>query len=245
MRASQFKSRQRGISFIGLLFVAVVLACVGVVAAQVVPDADRVPGDRSRPRNKAKEGTTVPEVRAIFDRAAGHRRLQVDHRQGPRRAEGRRQGRGVVCLRQGNPPVRPGLPAAEVQGPVALSAIVRPAWMARLAALQARLQHRFSDARCCAGADAPQFLGRPQRAARIPGRLGAEPRRCRTCCTSAWRTCPKATSRACAPTWSSRTRCTSWRSSSALSAAAAARRGRGALGRRRTGPRSWPTRWRP
>ena len=30
-------SRQRGISFIGLLFVAIVLACVAVVVAQVIP----------------------------------------------------------------------------------------------------------------------------------------------------------------------------------------------------------------
>ena len=66
MRASQF--RQRGISFIGLLFVAIVVACVGVVAAQVIPTLIEYQAI-DKAANKAKEGTTVPEVRAIFDRA--------------------------------------------------------------------------------------------------------------------------------------------------------------------------------
>jgi hypothetical protein len=61
-------SRQRGISFIGLVFVAVVLACVGVVVAQVVPTLIEYQAI-NKAANKAKEGTTVPEVRAIFDRA--------------------------------------------------------------------------------------------------------------------------------------------------------------------------------
>lgn len=67
MRATQFR-RQRGISFIGLLFVAVVLACVGVVVAQVIPTAIEYQAIL-KAVNKAKEGSTVPEVRAIFDRA--------------------------------------------------------------------------------------------------------------------------------------------------------------------------------
>ena len=66
MRASQF--RQRGISFVGLLFVAIVIACVGVVAAQVIPTLIEYQAI-DKAANKAKEGTTVPEVRAIFDRA--------------------------------------------------------------------------------------------------------------------------------------------------------------------------------
>ncbi|WP_225784065.1 DUF4845 domain-containing protein [Xenophilus sp. Marseille-Q4582] len=61
------KARQRGISFIGLLFVAVVLACVGVVVAQVIPTLIEYQAIL-KAANKAKEGTTVPEVRAIFDR---------------------------------------------------------------------------------------------------------------------------------------------------------------------------------
>ncbi|MGJ7562797.1 DUF4845 domain-containing protein [Variovorax sp. GB1R11] len=61
-------AQQRGISFIGLVFVAVVLACVGVVVAQVIPTLIEWQAI-DKAANKAKEGTTVPEVRAIFDRA--------------------------------------------------------------------------------------------------------------------------------------------------------------------------------
>lgn len=70
MRAhrSVSKSGQRGISFIGLLFVAIVVVCVGLVAAQVVPTLIEWQAV-DKAVNKAKEGTTVPEVRAIFDRA--------------------------------------------------------------------------------------------------------------------------------------------------------------------------------
>ncbi len=61
-------SRQRGISFIGLLFVAIVLACVGVVVAQVIPTLIEYQAI-SKAATKAADGSTVPEVRAIFDRA--------------------------------------------------------------------------------------------------------------------------------------------------------------------------------
>ncbi|MDQ0016183.1 hypothetical protein J2W23_004585 [Variovorax boronicumulans] len=72
MRANRsIRSRathQRGISFIGLLFVAAVLGCVGVVVAQVIPTLIEWQAI-DKAANKAKEGTTVPEIRAIFDRA--------------------------------------------------------------------------------------------------------------------------------------------------------------------------------
>ncbi len=61
-------AQQRGISFIGLVFVAVVLGCLGVVVAQVIPTLIEWQAI-DKAANKAKEGTTVPEVRAIFDRA--------------------------------------------------------------------------------------------------------------------------------------------------------------------------------
>jgi hypothetical protein len=68
MRESQGRHKQRGISFIGLLFVAIVLACVGVVVAQVIPTLIEYQAI-TKAANKAKEGSTVPEVRSIFDRA--------------------------------------------------------------------------------------------------------------------------------------------------------------------------------
>ena len=61
-------ARQRGISFFGLLFVAVVVGGLGVVIAQVIPTLIEWQAI-DKAANKAKEGTTVPEVRAIFDRA--------------------------------------------------------------------------------------------------------------------------------------------------------------------------------
>jgi len=72
MRAHRFvrssAAQQRGISFIGLVFVAAVLGCLGVVIAQVIPTLIEWQAI-DKAANKAKEGTTVPEVRAIFDRA--------------------------------------------------------------------------------------------------------------------------------------------------------------------------------
>lgn len=58
---------QRGASVLGVLFVVVVLGCVGIVAAQVIPTLIEYQAI-DKAANQAKEGTTVPEVRAIFDR---------------------------------------------------------------------------------------------------------------------------------------------------------------------------------
>jgi hypothetical protein len=63
------KSRQRGLSFFGLVFVGGVLAATGVVVAQIVPTAIEYQAVL-KAVNKAKEGSTVAEVRSIFDRAA-------------------------------------------------------------------------------------------------------------------------------------------------------------------------------
>jgi hypothetical protein len=63
------KHQQRGISFIGLLFVCVFLVCAGILAAQVLPTLVEFQAI-NKAVNKAKEGTTVLEVRSIFDKAA-------------------------------------------------------------------------------------------------------------------------------------------------------------------------------
>ncbi|NCN69765.1 MAG: DUF4845 domain-containing protein [Rhodoferax sp.] len=63
------KKKQRGLSFIGLLFVGGVLAATGVVVAQIVPTAIEYQAVL-KAVNKAKEGNTVAEVRSIFDKAA-------------------------------------------------------------------------------------------------------------------------------------------------------------------------------
>lgn len=64
----QFKSRQRGLSFIGLLFVGGLLAVTGVIIAQVVPTAIEYQSV-IKAVNKASQGNSVAEVRNIFDRA--------------------------------------------------------------------------------------------------------------------------------------------------------------------------------
>jgi Tfp pilus assembly major pilin PilA len=63
------KKQQRGISFIGVLIIVGILAFAGVIFAQVVPTLIEYQAI-TKATNKAKEGSTVAEVRAIFERAA-------------------------------------------------------------------------------------------------------------------------------------------------------------------------------
>ena len=65
----QPRSRQRGISLLGVLFVGVVLAIVGVVGAQVFPTFIEYQAV-VKAANKASGGSSVAEVRTIFDKAA-------------------------------------------------------------------------------------------------------------------------------------------------------------------------------
>src|SRR5947209_535784 len=63
------RSGQRGISFIGLLFVVGVLACLGVLAAQAFPTVIEYQAVL-KAAQKASGGTTVADVRQIFQKAA-------------------------------------------------------------------------------------------------------------------------------------------------------------------------------
>jgi Tfp pilus assembly major pilin PilA len=63
----QLKSKQRGISFFGLIFVAGVLAVCGVIAAQVFPTVVEYQSV-VKAVNKAAEGSSVAEVKMIFDK---------------------------------------------------------------------------------------------------------------------------------------------------------------------------------
>ena len=65
----QFKSTQGGISFFGLLFVVGLLACAGVLAAQVFPTVLEYQAVL-KGVEKAKAGNTVAEVKSIFYKAA-------------------------------------------------------------------------------------------------------------------------------------------------------------------------------
>ena len=65
----QFKSKQRGISFFGLIFVACVFAVSGVIAAQVFPTVIEYQAV-VKAANKAAQGASVAEVRLMFDKQA-------------------------------------------------------------------------------------------------------------------------------------------------------------------------------
>lgn len=62
-------SKQRGLTFIGLLFVGGLLAFTGVVMAQLVPTYIEFLAVQ-KAAQKASIGTTVADVRSIFDKAA-------------------------------------------------------------------------------------------------------------------------------------------------------------------------------
>lgn len=63
------KNQQRGISFIGILFLGCVLAFTGVVIAQVVPTLIEFQAI-TKAASKAAEGATVADVRRTFDKVA-------------------------------------------------------------------------------------------------------------------------------------------------------------------------------
>jgi hypothetical protein len=65
----QLRAKQKGISFIGLVFVAAVLAMTGVVAAQVFPTALEFIAVQKAVQ-AAAAGQSVAEIRSIFDKAA-------------------------------------------------------------------------------------------------------------------------------------------------------------------------------
>lgn len=65
----KLKRQQRGMTFIGLLFVGVILVFGGVTLARVVPTYLEFMAVQQAVQ-KASSGTTVAEVRSTFDKAA-------------------------------------------------------------------------------------------------------------------------------------------------------------------------------
>jgi hypothetical protein len=63
------RSSQRGLTFLGLLFVGIILAFAGVVVAQLVPTYIEYIAVQ-KAVDKAAAGETVAEVRSIFDKAS-------------------------------------------------------------------------------------------------------------------------------------------------------------------------------
>ncbi|MBU7573174.1 MAG: DUF4845 domain-containing protein [Hydrogenophaga sp.] len=65
----KLKRQQRGLTFFGLLIVGVLLAYTGVILAQVAPTYIEYLAVK-KAVDKAAAGSTVAEVRSIFDKAA-------------------------------------------------------------------------------------------------------------------------------------------------------------------------------
>jgi hypothetical protein len=64
------KHQQRGISFIGLLFVGGILAFTGILMAQILPTVVEYQTILKTVNKAAGSGTTVGEVKSLFDKAA-------------------------------------------------------------------------------------------------------------------------------------------------------------------------------
>lgn len=67
---AQRKSKQRGISFLGLIVFGSLLAMAGVVAAQIFPTFIEYMAVQKAVQKAAIEGTTPAEIRAVFDKAS-------------------------------------------------------------------------------------------------------------------------------------------------------------------------------
>ncbi|MBL0945398.1 MAG: DUF4845 domain-containing protein [Hydrogenophaga sp.] len=65
----KLKRQQQGLTFVGLVVVGVLLALAGLVAAQVFPTYLEYMAVQ-KAVNKASGGSTVAEVRDLFDKAA-------------------------------------------------------------------------------------------------------------------------------------------------------------------------------
>ncbi len=63
------KSKQQGVSLIGILFVGGVLVFLGVVGAQVIPTYTEYQ-TIGKAVDKARQSSSVAEVRSTFDKAA-------------------------------------------------------------------------------------------------------------------------------------------------------------------------------
>lgn len=64
------RSRQRGLSFIGVVFLGVVAVAVFAIGGQSVPIFIEYFAIKKAAIKASREGSTVPEIRAAFQRAA-------------------------------------------------------------------------------------------------------------------------------------------------------------------------------
>lgn len=62
------RKQQRGITFIGMVFVGIVVAVVGLITVQVIPTYLEYQTITRAAQRASESGTTVAEIRAAFDR---------------------------------------------------------------------------------------------------------------------------------------------------------------------------------
>lgn len=70
MKNLALRSRQRGLSFIGLVFLVAIIVSAAVIGAQSVPVFLEYQAITKAANKAAAEGNTVAEVKASFDRSA-------------------------------------------------------------------------------------------------------------------------------------------------------------------------------
>lgn len=70
MKNLTLRSRQRGLSFIGLVFLVAIIVAVAAIGAQSVPVFLEYQAITKAANKAAAEGSTVAEVKASFDRSA-------------------------------------------------------------------------------------------------------------------------------------------------------------------------------
>jgi hypothetical protein len=92
MHRTASRSRQRGLSFFGLIFVGLFGVAAFAIGGQSIPIF--LEYHLARPSKRPRE-STVPEMRAAFDRAAAIDNITFHQGQGPGSHQAWRQGGGV------------------------------------------------------------------------------------------------------------------------------------------------------
>ena len=70
LHRSATRARQRGLSFIGVIFVGLIAVAAFAIGGQSVPVFLEYANIKKAAAKAARDGNTVPEIRAAFDRAA-------------------------------------------------------------------------------------------------------------------------------------------------------------------------------
>ena len=69
LHRTKARSRQRGVSFIGVIFIGLFAVAAFAIGGQSIPVFLEYQAIHKAAKKAAREGSTVPEIRAIFDRA--------------------------------------------------------------------------------------------------------------------------------------------------------------------------------